>query len=160
MLGINDNEAVFLFSEINECASNPCRNGGTCMDAVASYTCECPPTWTDHRCDRGKLTQGIGPHCWICRSVNISETTNYYLICYVTMEVSKRKRLAEMGKFSNNCLKSTLGIRNIATTISSLINVQLRTATTEYIPVNTYSKSLIGMLLRESIDCTWISWVW
>ena len=25
------------------------------MDAVASYTCECPPAWTGHRCDRGKL---------------------------------------------------------------------------------------------------------
>ena len=26
---------------INDCASNPCLNGATCTDGIASYTCSC-----------------------------------------------------------------------------------------------------------------------
>lgn len=28
-------------TNINECASNPCLNQGTCIDDVAGYTCNC-----------------------------------------------------------------------------------------------------------------------
>ena len=27
--------------DVNECASNPCRNGGICKDKNASFECEC-----------------------------------------------------------------------------------------------------------------------
>lgn len=27
---------------INECASNPCINGGTCRDDTDGFTCQCP----------------------------------------------------------------------------------------------------------------------
>ena len=29
----------------NECSSNPCRNGGTCVDQYGSYFCRCPSNW-------------------------------------------------------------------------------------------------------------------
>lgn len=29
-------------NEINECVSDPCENGGTCVDEVNGYTCLCP----------------------------------------------------------------------------------------------------------------------
>ena len=28
--------------DIDDCASNPCRNGGTCKDGINDYTCTCP----------------------------------------------------------------------------------------------------------------------
>lgn len=28
--------------DINECNSNPCMNGATCIDNIASFTCSCP----------------------------------------------------------------------------------------------------------------------
>lgn len=37
--------------EINECQSQPCQNGGTCIDLINTYKCSCP---------RG--TQGINLH--------------------------------------------------------------------------------------------------
>ena len=36
--------------EIDECASNPCQNGGTCIDQVNSYSCECPHDFYGHNC--------------------------------------------------------------------------------------------------------------
>jgi hypothetical protein len=33
-----------------ECASNPCRNGGTCQDNVNSWTCTCPAGYSGDYC--------------------------------------------------------------------------------------------------------------
>ncbi|XP_023932397.1 cubilin-like [Lingula anatina] len=35
----------------NECASNPCQNGGTCVDLYNGYTCRCPSAWQGTRCN-------------------------------------------------------------------------------------------------------------
>ncbi|XP_019904939.2 sushi, nidogen and EGF-like domain-containing protein 1 isoform X3 [Esox lucius] len=36
--------------EINECLSQPCLNGGTCKDRVASFLCECDEGFSGNRC--------------------------------------------------------------------------------------------------------------
>lgn len=35
---------------INECASSPCLNHGTCVDGVASFTCRCEPPYSGPIC--------------------------------------------------------------------------------------------------------------
>lgn len=35
----------------NECASNPCRNGGTCEDSYNRYLCRCPSNWGGPTCE-------------------------------------------------------------------------------------------------------------
>ncbi|KAK3106526.1 hypothetical protein FSP39_021900 [Pinctada imbricata] len=35
----------------NECSSNPCFNGGTCIDRYNGYTCRCPAAWQGVNCD-------------------------------------------------------------------------------------------------------------
>lgn len=37
-------------TDINECASNPCANGGVCIDLVNGFRCECPRGYYDARC--------------------------------------------------------------------------------------------------------------
>lgn len=37
---------------INECATNPCANGSTCVDGINSYTCACPSGYMGRHCDR------------------------------------------------------------------------------------------------------------
>lgn len=37
-------------TNINECASNPCANGGICTDMVNGYKCDCPRGYFDARC--------------------------------------------------------------------------------------------------------------
>uniref|UniRef100_A0A8C3XKT7 Fibulin 7 n=1 Tax=Chelydra serpentina TaxID=8475 RepID=A0A8C3XKT7_CHESE len=35
---------------ISKCLSNPCQNGGTCVDGVNQYKCTCPQGWTGENC--------------------------------------------------------------------------------------------------------------
>ena len=41
-------------SEIDECSSSPCQNGGTCSDAFNSYTCSCPAGYNGLTCENGQ----------------------------------------------------------------------------------------------------------
>ncbi len=37
-------------SEIDECSSNPCRNGAKCVDKIGSFKCECPAGFSGLTC--------------------------------------------------------------------------------------------------------------
>lgn len=41
-------------SEINECANDPCVNGGTCHGEVGRYTCVCAAGYEGTNCETRK----------------------------------------------------------------------------------------------------------
>ena len=41
-------------SDVDECSSGPCQNGGTCADGVNSYTCSCVAGYTGMNCETGQ----------------------------------------------------------------------------------------------------------
>ena len=44
----------FIFSlDIDECSSSPCRNGGACIDAVNTYSCNCVSGYKGDNCEIG-----------------------------------------------------------------------------------------------------------
>ncbi|KAK5615495.1 hypothetical protein CRENBAI_026732 [Crenichthys baileyi] len=47
---------------IDECQSNPCRNGGTCVDGLASFTCVCLPSYSGLYCEEDTETCDYGWH--------------------------------------------------------------------------------------------------
>ncbi len=38
-------------SQRNECTSNPCRHGGTCVDTYSSFVCLCTDNWAGNTCE-------------------------------------------------------------------------------------------------------------
>lgn len=52
--------------DIDECQSNPCLNGATCLDGVNSFTCLCLPSYTGDFCEQGQETQitSVKPKKW------------------------------------------------------------------------------------------------
>ena len=45
----------YLSSDIEECASNPCSNGGSCTDGVNDYTCACVDGFEGKSCNIGEI---------------------------------------------------------------------------------------------------------
>ena len=44
-----------MYTEADECESNPCNNGGTCVDDLAFYTCICAAGYEGDQCDTGEM---------------------------------------------------------------------------------------------------------
>ena len=44
---------TFHISEIDECATNPCLNNGTCVDLFNNYYCNCSAGYNGSHCEIG-----------------------------------------------------------------------------------------------------------
>uniref|UniRef100_A0A2K6KSA5 Coagulation factor VII n=1 Tax=Rhinopithecus bieti TaxID=61621 RepID=A0A2K6KSA5_RHIBE len=47
------------YSDGDQCASNPCQNGGSCKDQLQSYICFCLPSFEGRNCEKNKDDQLI-----------------------------------------------------------------------------------------------------
>ncbi len=56
--------------EINECDSSPCKNGGTCTDQVAAFSCSCLDDFSGSTCEECKR-----PFCKTCSLSSDSNDT-------------------------------------------------------------------------------------
>ena len=45
---------LLLLTEIDECVSTPCQNGGTCLDLVDFYNCTCLAGYNGTNCEIGE----------------------------------------------------------------------------------------------------------
>ena len=50
------NKMYFIFyTDIDECVNHGCCNGGSCVDGVNSYSCNCVAGYTGDHCETGKF---------------------------------------------------------------------------------------------------------
>ena len=61
-MSLNNIQIFFFYilsADIDECAIAPCQNGGTCVDGVNKFQCDCQVEYTGGFCQR-KSFQGQG----------------------------------------------------------------------------------------------------
>ena len=80
----------FIFKDVNECASNPCQNGGQCKDGVNKFTCTCPAGYIGNTC-AGKLP--------CCTPTYVKVQNDWF--CYILEEVSFYVLTINKKKFKN-----------------------------------------------------------
>jgi hypothetical protein len=44
---------IFYFLEYDDCYSQPCLNGASCVDGIATYTCQCTDDFYGANCQHG-----------------------------------------------------------------------------------------------------------
>ena len=49
------NKIESLYAGIDACTSSPCRNGGTCVVDINSYTCTCKAGYAGVNCETGNF---------------------------------------------------------------------------------------------------------
>ena len=71
-------------TNINECSSNPCFTGSTCVDGIDSYKCICPPGMKGDKCDMSKCYSLASLRLRVFRLVRIFSKPNENFYNYST----------------------------------------------------------------------------
>ena len=51
----------YVVTDTDECADDPCKNNGTCLDLVNGYDCICVAGFNDTNCTNGMIYQIFSP---------------------------------------------------------------------------------------------------
>lgn len=49
------NRSQLLISDINECETSPCKNGGTCLNQQVGCSCKCKDGYSGEHCEEGDV---------------------------------------------------------------------------------------------------------
>ena len=72
---------TYFVSDVDECNSNPCENGGTCIDGINEYSCQCVAGYTGANCETGSSCRfSLFTKTFIC-SVFVHLLCSF-IICY------------------------------------------------------------------------------
>ncbi|KAF0876584.1 FBLN7 protein, partial [Crocuta crocuta] len=83
--------------DVSECSSQPCQNGGTCVEGVNEYKCICPPGKTGSRCQHQAQTGTWAPWGWV-RTVHCRERSTLVLGHQMLMYVNECELYGQEGR--------------------------------------------------------------
>eukprot|EP00057_Strongylocentrotus_purpuratus_P027453 XP_011681927.1 PREDICTED: fibropellin-3-like [Strongylocentrotus purpuratus] len=73
-------------TEANPCNSNPCQNGGTCLNAITSFVCQCAVSWQGRICTYPRsIPITVNPQSPTTLLVNYIQPTGTYTSYDVTL---------------------------------------------------------------------------
>lgn len=77
---------------IDDCAINPCHNGGTCVDGINSFTCLCPEGYNDETCLSQVDECGSNP----CIHGRCHDLINGWAQIQIHFKISVKKKVAKI----------------------------------------------------------------
>ena len=113
--------------DIDECSSNPCRNGGVCTDLINSFRCTCPIGFAGERCDQivndcgydnpclnGGTCRNNGYNSYVCDcqrgfSGHRCENTQWTTWCSSNPCQNRGRCIERLGSYTCQCLPGTRG---------------------------------------------------
>ena len=85
LLKIYNQSHAYIFPDINECISNPCKNSTSCINKVGGYTCTCMAGYTGAHCETGR---SIGTHAPVKLNLKCDnggyKCTHMYMYMYIS----------------------------------------------------------------------------
>ena len=88
----------FVFADAGVCSDSPCRNGGTCIPGVGTYTCQCMFGYLGDHCEQGlwlsssnlslSLSRSLSLSVSVCLSISLSLCLSVCLCLSVSLSVS------------------------------------------------------------------------
>ncbi|MFE8596283.1 LamG-like jellyroll fold domain-containing protein [Archangium violaceum] len=114
-----------LTCEPNDCSPNPCQNGGTCVDGVNSYTCQCPSGWTGTNCETPTAPEPtLGCHDDPTNSGNTGTDDLYYLGPIDTINNVRFHRAPRDGTCSGSSYQSNIALITAASAAEAVTKCQ------------------------------------
>ena len=90
---------------IDDCVTGPCMNGGTCVDGLMSYSCQCPVGYTGANCEH-LINRCIGQPCKNGGTC-VNTLAGYKCLCKPTYH-GCRCTQGNHGKFCTCCILALL----------------------------------------------------
>ena len=74
----------FIVPDIDFCAANPCKNGGSCQNGITGYSCSCQQGFTGDNCETGVYKYFVHLSHWLLsllKSHKKNPFSRYLLLC-------------------------------------------------------------------------------
>ena len=71
---------VLSYSDIDECAGSPCKNGAKCVNILGSYLCSCKAGFTGRNCDTGQLVRSLSNSTIFLQSIYPFRIKRFFVI--------------------------------------------------------------------------------
>ena len=74
-----------MISDIYECSSSPCQDGGTCVDGINGYDCSCTAGYTGVHCETGYNIVIIITVLYVSRHTTVIDITSHNNLLIATL---------------------------------------------------------------------------
>ena len=131
-------------SDMDTCASQPCQNGGECVDTFFGYVCSCTQGYTGKHCERGKLHLAAYSMRAVALFVPVATDKTSRTFCYILV-------IYLLFIYLNKLIPALLDLR-------ALLGFERRQSTNKGLPLGSAKDHIgsIGGIEASIIDIVYI----